>query len=201
MLQLYKNIKKRRQQLNMTQSELAKKLGYADKSMIAKIEKGTIDLTQSKILAFADALETIPEELMGWEEKNNSPSRIWKNLKQLRKSKGVSTNELSKFSNIPLEQIEDFENNISIPNYDTLVTLSKVLDCEVSRLLLGDELDRYDMSIIDQIDDIMMGNNEARKKLIKSAIDLPEEDILFMEKVLDALIEKRPIDYRLKKDV
>ena len=56
MLQLYKNIKKRRLELQLTQTDLATKLGYADKSMIAKIEKGLVDLPQSKILAFADEL-------------------------------------------------------------------------------------------------------------------------------------------------
>ena len=66
----YKNIKKQRQQLNLTQTELAQKLGYADKSMIAKIEKGQVDLPQSKIIAFADALETTPGLLMGWSEPN-----------------------------------------------------------------------------------------------------------------------------------
>ena len=44
MLQIYSNIKTRRKQLGYTQTELAKKLGYADKSMIAKIEKGQVDL-------------------------------------------------------------------------------------------------------------------------------------------------------------
>lgn len=68
MLQLYKNIKNKRMELNMTQSKLAELLGYADKSMIAKIEKGKIDLPQSKILAFARALHSTPAELMGWEE-------------------------------------------------------------------------------------------------------------------------------------
>lgn len=63
---LYKNIKERRIQLGLTQSELANKLGYADKSAIAKIEKGLVDLPQSKIKAFADVLETTPAELMGW---------------------------------------------------------------------------------------------------------------------------------------
>lgn len=185
-------IRQRREAIGMSQVELANKLGYTSRSSINKIEKDINDIPQSKIIAFAEALETTPAFLMDWkDEQNDNKSNIWKNLKQLRESKGMSTNELSKFSNIPLEQIEDFENNISIPNYDTLVTISKVLDCEVSHLLLGDELNRYDMSIIDQIDDIMMSNNEARKKLIKSAIDLPEEDILFMEKVLDALIEKK----------
>lgn len=67
MLELYKNIKRRRQQLKMTQTDLALKMGYADKSMIAKIEKGNVDLPQSKILAFANVLETTPGELMGWD--------------------------------------------------------------------------------------------------------------------------------------
>lgn len=65
MLQIYTNIKTRRKQLGYTQTELAKKLGYADKSMIAKIEKGQVDLSQSKIMAFAKALETTASALMG----------------------------------------------------------------------------------------------------------------------------------------
>ena len=65
MLQIYSNIKTRRKQLGYTQTELAKKLGYADKSMIAKIEKGQVDLSQSKIMAFAKALETTASVLMG----------------------------------------------------------------------------------------------------------------------------------------
>lgn len=66
MLQLYKNIKNRRTKLGMTQSDLAEKTGYADKSMIAKIEKGQVDLPQTKIELFAKALNTTPADLMGW---------------------------------------------------------------------------------------------------------------------------------------
>lgn len=74
MLELYKNIKKRRQELGMTQSELAEKLGYSDKSMIAKIETGKVDLAQSKIIAFADALRMSPSDLMGWKDGDSSDS-------------------------------------------------------------------------------------------------------------------------------
>lgn len=66
MLDLYKNIKARRIELQLTQAALANKLGYADKSMIAKIENGKVDLPQSKIIAFAKALGTTPAALMGW---------------------------------------------------------------------------------------------------------------------------------------
>ena len=70
MLQLYKNIKQKRLELGMTQTELALKMGYAGKSMIAKIEKGLVDLPQSKILAFAEALNTSASELMGWTDED-----------------------------------------------------------------------------------------------------------------------------------
>lgn len=68
MLELYKNIKERRIALGMTQAELAQRMGYADKSMIAKIEKGQVDLPQSKIVAFAKVLGVPPRDLMGWAE-------------------------------------------------------------------------------------------------------------------------------------
>lgn len=74
MLNLYKNIKKRRLELELTQSDLAQKLGYSDKSMIAKIEKGSIDLPQSKISAFAKALNTSEVELMGYVEGVDYPA-------------------------------------------------------------------------------------------------------------------------------
>lgn len=76
MLELYKNIKRRRQQLKMTQTDLALKMGYADKSMIAKIEKGNVDLPQSKVLAFANALETTPGELMGWDYETEATETV-----------------------------------------------------------------------------------------------------------------------------
>lgn len=61
-------IKQRREQLGLSQDELAKKLGYSSRSTINKIEKEINDITQSKIVAFADALETTPAFLMGWED-------------------------------------------------------------------------------------------------------------------------------------
>ncbi len=71
-MDLYKRIKKRREELGMSQEELAKKLGYKSRSTIAKIEKGENDITQSKIEAFAQALQTTPGELMGYEQKNTA---------------------------------------------------------------------------------------------------------------------------------
>lgn len=68
MLTLYKNIKRLREQLGMSQDELAEKTGYTSRSSIAKIEKGLVDLQQSKIISFANALGVTPSQLMGWDD-------------------------------------------------------------------------------------------------------------------------------------
>ena len=68
MATLYDRIKSRRTELGLTVEELALKMGYKDKSSISKIENGKADIPQSKIAAFADALQTTPAYLMGWEE-------------------------------------------------------------------------------------------------------------------------------------
>lgn len=68
MATLYDRIKSRRTELGLTVEELAHKMGYKDKSSISKIERGKADIPQSKIAAFAQALETTPAYLMGWEE-------------------------------------------------------------------------------------------------------------------------------------
>lgn len=65
MLQLYTNIKQRRKELGFSQGYLAKLTGYTDRSSIAKIEAGKVDLPQSKIKVFADALQTTTALLMG----------------------------------------------------------------------------------------------------------------------------------------
>ena len=63
-------IRKRREQLDLSQDELAKRLGFKSRSSINKIELDERNLTQSRIKAIADALETTPSYIMGWDELN-----------------------------------------------------------------------------------------------------------------------------------
>lgn len=51
-------IKSLREEKKMSQSTLAELVGYKDKTAIAKVESGKVDLPQSKISAFAKALNT-----------------------------------------------------------------------------------------------------------------------------------------------
>ena len=66
MPEIGKRIRSRREQLGMTQEELASRLGYKSKTTIAKIENGTNDIVQSKVTEFAKVLDTTPAYLMGW---------------------------------------------------------------------------------------------------------------------------------------
>lgn len=73
-MKIGERIKYRREELKMSQEELALRLGYKTRSSINKIEKDASGLPQSKIVAIANALQTTPAYIMGWEEvqKNNS---------------------------------------------------------------------------------------------------------------------------------
>ena len=61
-------IKQRRLELKMSQEELAQKVGYKSRTSINKIELNGREIRQSKIKAIADALETTPDYIMGWQD-------------------------------------------------------------------------------------------------------------------------------------
>ena len=161
MLQLYKNIKKRRLELQLTQTDLATKLGYADKSMIAKIEKGLVDLPQSKILAFADVLQTSPSDLMGWEQ-------IDTNFSGKVAPKGIYAKFKSNVSKFHGEHKEllDIYGKLSSPNQKRVLTYSR-------NLLMNQQMEedltvqaaheRTDIEVTDEMrqhdDDIMDDEN------------------------------------------
>lgn len=67
-IEIAQKIKERREYLNLSQEDLANKLGYKSRSSINKIEMGLSDIPFSKIKDFAKALETTPAHLMGWTE-------------------------------------------------------------------------------------------------------------------------------------
>lgn len=102
MAEIGKRIKEKREAIGMTQEELAAKLGYKNKSSIAKIETGTNDIVQSKVVEFARVLNTTVAYLMGWE--NSRPK------------KSIIINVYGRVAaGIPLEMIEDIIDTEEIP--------------------------------------------------------------------------------------
>lgn len=83
-------IKQRRLELNLSQDELAQKVGYKSRSSINKIESSR-ELPLRKINQMATALDCSPAYIMGWvdqetgresEEANELYSVYWEALKK-----------------------------------------------------------------------------------------------------------------------
>lgn len=62
-----RKVRERREALGMTQGELAEKIGYKERSAIAKIESGANDPVLSKIADFANALNVDVSYFTDWE--------------------------------------------------------------------------------------------------------------------------------------
>lgn len=73
-MKINERIKLCRENMNMSQEELAQKMGYKSKSTISKIESGLRDVKQSKVVEFAKVLNTTTSYLMGWEESSQKSS-------------------------------------------------------------------------------------------------------------------------------
>lgn len=71
---LGQKIKKRREELGLSQEDLAKILGYKHKSSINKVELGAADVPRAKVPAFAKALGMTAIEFSGWTEDRKTVS-------------------------------------------------------------------------------------------------------------------------------
>ena len=67
MSELSTRVRLRREELGLSQEQLAQRMGYRSKSSITKLEKGVNDLPQSKLEELAAALDTTPAWLLGIE--------------------------------------------------------------------------------------------------------------------------------------
>lgn len=70
------NIKRKREELKWTQTDLAKKLGYKSRVSVSTVESGKEDITTERVAMFAKALGCSPAELMGWTEEDEQKKRI-----------------------------------------------------------------------------------------------------------------------------
>lgn len=67
-------IKLKRVEKGWSQRDLSAKMKYSNHSTIARIESGTVDIPQSRIVQFAEVLGTTVAYLMGWEENREEKS-------------------------------------------------------------------------------------------------------------------------------
>ena len=70
-MDIYERIRYRREELDMSQEELAHKIGYKDRTAVSKMEAGQRQIKQSMIVKLASALDTTPAYLMGWDNEDD----------------------------------------------------------------------------------------------------------------------------------
>ena len=69
-------VKQKREEMGLSQEELAEKMGYKSKTSIHKIEQGITDLPLSKVEELSKVLNVTTSYLMGWDNKKIEKSNI-----------------------------------------------------------------------------------------------------------------------------
>lgn len=105
-------IKQKRESLGLSQEELAQRLGYKSRSTINKIESGINDITQSKVVEFARALQTTPSALMGWEDEKEVDVFSFDNIMPIKTQRIPLLGEIA--CGEPIYADEDRESYIEI---------------------------------------------------------------------------------------
>lgn len=115
---LGEKVKLKREELNLSQEELAEKMNYKSKTSIHKIEVGITDLPLSKVKELAAVLKTTPAYLMGWEEEKSQEkeNNIFSKLTDEELAK------LEKFKNMSTVMFMNEGNDISDEDKETLAT-------------------------------------------------------------------------------
>lgn len=120
----YDRIRTARKVLGMTQTDLAKKCGYADKSMIARVENGQVDIHLSKLKMIAKALGVSAEYLFGVAPNQDQIDRVMVYAADMKSSHylaDVYTN-IRKLDDIDLLRIKE--------RIDTMLEADKYKDKE-----------------------------------------------------------------------
>ena len=133
-------IKARRQELNLSQEELAQKLSYSSKSSISRIESNRQNLTQDKIQEIAAVLDTTPAHLMGGDESTHADtSRVNKTTKS-----DLKTWELNSMNSL-LDAIYSEDVILDVIKRNYAQSLSKIPDESGSVLrIIKESTDRLD---------------------------------------------------------
>ena len=61
-------IRRRREELGLTQDELAKRMGYSGRSSISVVESGKRDISWENVCKYAKVLNCTPSYLMKWQD-------------------------------------------------------------------------------------------------------------------------------------
>ena len=130
-------IKERRLELGMTQEDLAALVGYTSRTTINKIELGKNNLSYSKIMQFAKALNLSPTYLMGLDQTSSIPSQsvFCERLnKEMRRQK-VRAIDLAKAMDVTEGTISQYRSGYTEPKRERLTIMAEYLHVTPSYLI------------------------------------------------------------------
>lgn len=149
-----------RKKQNLTQAELAKRVGVSGQ-VISNWERGyTTGISAEMINKLADALNTSSANLLGNSKEifeNCDYSQISLKLKHLRESFGFTQQELADKLSIPCPTLARYETGKKQPSYEVLSKISEIFDVPTDYLLGVGKFANWDLilenkdTIIDQI--------------------------------------------------
>lgn len=184
-------IKKRRLELGLTQEEIAKRIGYKDRTTIVKIEKGKIDLTQSKVIEFAKILHTSPTYLMGCEKNDDTTNElnnlIASNISKLMETRNVTQKELADYIGVSQASVSTWVLGIKTPRLDKIEKICKFFDISPACLIGLEEKDDKEIFAVNT-DDM---KNEVSKKymlLFSKLKNATDDDLKKIIAIVDVLM-------------
>lgn len=157
-MNLASKVKQRRIELGLSQEELAKKMGYSSRTSINKIENGR-PVSQKIIVRLAEALETTPAYLMGWEDNlekkaeefkpytietlkkiiDSYPELSYKSLATVCMNKRVQLDwtekKVANLANVDLNDYLNFENNHYRLDINDVENILNTLELSISFVL------------------------------------------------------------------
>lgn len=174
-------VKLKRKEMGLTQEELAHRMGYKSRVSVNKIEMGR-PITQKIIVRLADALDTSPSYLMGWEKEdniNNTNSEIGNNLKSIRESRNMSTEEIATEFNVSVEDVLNYENGIKEIPIEYLKMFANYFNVTVDELIYLD---------VDNRRTIFITKDEELSRRYKKWQEVIGYDVKFTDEEIDEII-------------
>ena len=115
-----------RRERGLTLGQLAEKSGISA-SYLSTIERGLKKPSIPSLKQISEALHVSPSLLVYSDDEKFTGEK----LRLLRKGRGLNREELSEISELPLSQIEKFENGDAVPDYEQLDLLAGALNLSI----------------------------------------------------------------------
>ena len=115
------------------------------------------------------------------------------NLKTLRKDKGLSQEELSIKLNVVRQTVSKWEQGLSVPDAEMLISISEVFDTPVSTILGEniDEKEKNDLKVISEklevINEQLSMNQKQKRKIIVNTLIIVDVSLILLFILLAAL--------------